>query len=165
MHTPSWWNYLPSIQELDIEHVALDCFCHFYWTLNVMLLTTSIGCLAIGFSGTFTHFLRSGFEGSDGTALFCLSSKVWFILLNHIWCHRGKPPSAPSKKLVHTNFLVNIHMYTVDLNPQRLVTRPISPNFTKTNRNSDGNNLLNELYCWKMTKDSTKGELIERITD
>ncbi len=35
-------------------------------------------------------------------------------------------------------------MYTVDLNPQKLTTGPISPNFTKTNRNLDGNNLLNE---------------------
>jgi hypothetical protein len=56
-------------------------------------------------------------------------------------------------------------MYTVDLNPQRLAIKPISPNFTKTNRNSDGNNLLDELYCSKMTKDFTKGELIERMTD
>jgi len=35
-------------------------------------------------------------------------------------------------------------MYTMELNPQRLATGPISPNFTKINRNSDGNNLLNE---------------------
>jgi hypothetical protein len=35
-------------------------------------------------------------------------------------------------------------MYTMDLNPQRLATGPINPNFTKTNRNSYGNNLLNE---------------------
>ncbi len=35
-------------------------------------------------------------------------------------------------------------MYTMDLNPQRLATGPISPNFTKTNQNSDGNSLLNE---------------------
>jgi hypothetical protein len=35
-------------------------------------------------------------------------------------------------------------MYIMDLNPQRFATGPISPNFTKKNRNSDGNNLFNE---------------------
>jgi hypothetical protein len=35
-------------------------------------------------------------------------------------------------------------MYIVDLNPQRLAIGPISPNFTKTNQNLNGNNLLNE---------------------
>jgi hypothetical protein len=35
-------------------------------------------------------------------------------------------------------------MYTMDLNPERLAIGPISPNFTKTNRNSNGNSLLNE---------------------
>jgi hypothetical protein len=116
----------------------------------------------------FRHFYSLSEKwvcGFAGVALFCVSSKVWFILPNPIWCHRGKPPSAPSNKLVDTNILANIHMYTVDLNPQSFAIGPISPNFTKTNRNSDGNNLLNELYCWKMTKDSTKGELIEWMTD
>jgi len=149
-----------------------------------MLLTISTGCLVIRFLGTFTHFLRSGFEGSCNRiskhfhplfekwvwrlcwyCLFCVFLNVWFILPNPIWCHKGKPPSPPLNKLVHIKFLANIHMYTMDLNPQKLVTISISLNFTKTNWNSDGNNLLDELYCWKMIKDSTKGELIERMTN
>jgi hypothetical protein len=44
-----------------------------------MLLTTSAGCLAIGFSGTFTHFLRNGFKGFVGIAFFCVSSKVSYL--------------------------------------------------------------------------------------
>ncbi len=53
-------------------------------SLDVMSLTTCAGFLAIGFLGIFTHFLRSGSEGSAGMALFCVSSKVWFILPNPI---------------------------------------------------------------------------------
>jgi hypothetical protein len=112
----------------------------------------------------FRHFHPLSEKWVWGVCWYCLVLcllKVSFILSNPIWCHRGKPPSAPSNKLVYTNILANIHMYTMDLNPQRLATGPISPNFTKTNGNSDGNSLLSELYCWKLAKDSTKGELIE----
>jgi hypothetical protein len=53
-------------------------------SLDVMLVKSCAGFFAIGFSSTFTHFLRSGSEGSAGMALFCVSSKVWFILPNPI---------------------------------------------------------------------------------
>jgi hypothetical protein len=102
---------LPMLQIFSLEQVGNSSsislsynWAHSENPIAIILLSSSrwisrcyvLTFLAIGFLGTFTHFLRSGFAGSAGMALFCVSSKVWFILPNPIWCHRGKPPSAPS---------------------------------------------------------------------